>query len=71
MTAGDISLVFWIAACAVMLLWPFVTRQLAIPEPAADPPWERSTMALYEATNKQVTCRLPDAVELEQGEQRA
>ena len=70
MGAGDISVVAWIVACAVMLLWQFVTRQLAIPEPAPDSAWERSTMPLYEATNKQLTCRLPDAVELEQGEQR-
>ena len=66
MTAGDISAVAWSAAFAVMLLYQFVTRQLAIPEPPPDPLWERQTMPLYEATNKQLTCRLPEAVELEQ-----
>ena len=58
--AGDIHLVAWIVAFAVMLLYQFVTRQLAIPAPPPDPLWERSTMPLYAATHKQLTCRLPE-----------
>ena len=52
MTAGDISVVAWIVAFAVMLLWQFVTRQLAIPEPVPDPLWEYRFAPLDEAINK-------------------
>ena len=61
MGPGDISLVFWLAACAVMLLWQFVTRQLAIPEPASDPLWRFHFAPLDEAVNK-TSCPLPEEV---------
>lgn len=62
MSAGDIHLAAWFVACVVMLLYQFVTRQLAVPEPVAEPLWERDTMSLFEATNRRLSCPLPEEV---------
>lgn len=62
MSAGDISVIVWLAACVAIALWQFATRLFAEQPRAREPQWERNTMSLFEATNKRLTCRVPEEV---------